>query len=148
MDVVSTVSGPVAGEYTYTYEVELVSGTFTGIDAITVNNALLGSGFPTTGLIDIATTAATWSGALNGSNPGHVSWSDGGVDMDVVGDTYSFESPLPPSEGVVFAQDAGQFNGATPVYVPGTPDGGLTVALLGGAMTALALIRSKVGKLK
>jgi hypothetical protein len=41
-----------------------------------------------------------------------------------------------------------QFGFAASSTAAGVPDGGLTVALLGGALTAMALVRSKVGKLK
>jgi hypothetical protein len=69
----------------------------------------------------------------------------------VIGDAFSFESPYAPMQGVVYAQDGNIYPGASPVYVPSapsTPDGGLTVALLGGALAAMSFIRSKTGKQK
>ena len=155
-EVTSSVSGPVAGLYTYTYTVSLIPSDIyiaaDAIQALTVNNAMGGTGFFTSGITAIGTTAPGWSGSVTASPVGHVLWNDTPPsDMNVIGDSFSFESPYGPTQGVVFAQDNNIYPGASPVYVPtppSTPDGGLTVALLGGALAAMSFIRSKTGKQK
>ena len=57
----------------------------------------------------------------------------------------SFESPLAPTTGSVGAQDTTTFPETYGVFVPTVvPDGGLTVALLGGALFGLQMFRRKM----
>ncbi|HZM06141.1 MAG TPA: VPDSG-CTERM sorting domain-containing protein, partial [Candidatus Saccharimonadales bacterium] len=62
--------------------------------------------------------------------------------------TVSFDSPYAPTTGTASAQDTYDWESATHnVLVPGVPtvpDGGLTVALLGGSLLGLQMIRRKL----
>jgi len=78
-----------------------------------------------------------------------VTWQTGTAG-DVVGpEELYFLSPLPPTWGVATIQDNGQWNDDSQnpngVVIPNTPDGGLTVALLGGALVGLGALRRKLG---
>src|ERR1035441_10614168 len=78
-EVTSSVSGPVAGLYTYSYAISLIPGDIyvaaDAIQAISVNNAMAGTGFFTLGLTGITTTAPGWNGSVTASPVGHVLWN-------------------------------------------------------------------------
>jgi len=91
-------------------------------------------------------------------------------DSTLLGTTHSLTAPLTFSTSPFAGTDSGSVSGSVPfvlteeVYITGgtaagsltsfdynlsaVPDGGSAVILLGGAMTAMVLIRSKVGKQK
>jgi len=127
-------SGGPDGDYLYTYS---LTGTVPLIGAFTVNGVGQ-NGFNTTGLNTFTETAGSLVNSI-----GFVSWTVG-----VSGpETFSFLSPYAPTAGNAFAQDGHQYftapSGSANSLVP-IPDGGVTVALLGGAMTAMAFIRRKL----
>jgi len=140
----SEVTALGGGEYLYQY-FSPSPGTYnnvTGIDDFTVYFA---SAVTSSIFAENSPSPFSW-----GISSGHVTWTATGD--TTASETFSFESPLPPTWGYANALDDGnwsdQNNGLDlGVLVPGVPDGGLTVALLGGALTAMVLVRSKVGKL-
>jgi hypothetical protein len=121
--------------YEYTYVVTSAAVSEPDLDSFTVK------GGNTASITDITGTGI-FSGVVNGN---HVSWTTPGG-ADVIGtETFTFDSPYLPVQGTSFEQDTFNF-GPSAALVPGAriPDGGLTVALLGGAMTAMTLIRRRV----
>jgi hypothetical protein len=151
IQVDSSVSGPLAGEYTYTYALTQVFMDG-GIDAFSVYSL----GAPFTGLsITGITSPVNFNGGVNG---GHVSWS---VNLNPVVDqnlplSFSYESPYAPTYGYTGATDGGTYQPLAPLTVsnevwvpilppPPVPDGGLTFTLMSGALLGLGALRRKIG---
>jgi hypothetical protein len=147
---VSTDVSDSGGLYTYTYSVSAIGGTPLDLDSFTVHDLV---GTVVSGSEEVAPTPSegSWSGNQNGEQ---VAWtftptSDPLPELTL---TFSFTSYEPPIAGTSSANDGAAYGAnAHPVIgdevlVPGpsVPDGGLTVALLGGAMTAMTLIRRKL----
>jgi hypothetical protein len=125
-------------DYLYTYVVTSTDAGEPTLDAFTVKKGNWAGIF-----------AITATGGFTGAvSDGVLSYDTPTIIGNVTGtETYSFESPYLPVQGTTYEQDSFSF-GPSAAYVPGTslpvPDGGLTVALLGGAMTAMTLIRRKL----
>ena len=141
----TTVTEATMGsDYDYTYSFS--SGTYK-LNSFTVEGVNAGT-FDTTGVNTVTSLNPNFSETVADiiAN-GQATW---GSSTRVAGaESFSFFSPLPPIPGTAFAEDGQQFltapAGSPNSLVPGSvPDGGLTVALLGGAMTAMTLIRRKV----
>ena len=137
-----TLLGP--NDYLYEYKVHNTPETITTVDIYNV-------GFDTTapgafiGGTQIGGTAQI-NGGVNG-----LTWDLAAVPVGGSSLFLSFESMLPPVLGNADASDHnipapwGSVPGGQPVAVPGIPDGGLTVALLGGSLIALrGVYRKKV----
>jgi hypothetical protein len=73
----------------------------------------------------------------------HIDWSWSGTQQTGT-DTVSFESPIPPVLGSAGALDGTAYAETYGVWTPNVPDGGLTVALLGGALFGLQMFRRKM----
>jgi hypothetical protein len=143
IDLTTTVTQAAPGDdYDYVYSFS----SPIGLKAFTVDG--VGDiNFDTTG-VNTASSANSNFGetATDIIADGFASW--GSTTLQSGSETFGFFSPLAPISGTALAQDGGSYF-LTPEYsadtlVPGVPDGGLTVALLGGAMTAMSLIRRKM----
>jgi hypothetical protein len=140
---VSAGSGIYTGDYQYTYTISAsapLANNFTVEDvyAAPISGSILVDGVTTTG------------GFTGGYNPvvDNVNWSQSGsgvASLDSL--SFTFDSPLPPTIGSAVADDGSSWNdnGSTGVYVPNTPDGGMTMTLLGGAFLGLSALRRKLG---
>jgi hypothetical protein len=137
-------SGAAGGDYEYQY---VLSGAVPKIGAFTVNSLGDLDSMSTAG-INTFTATGSWVLADNPVADGYVTWTVSPIIAG--GETYTYLSPLPPTPGNAFAQDGQQYlttpppGGGGPNTLVPLPDGGLTVALLGGAMTAMALIRRRM----
>ena len=138
LQVVSTTSGPVSGQYTYTYVVSpLAAGSQYDEVSIYFPTALAG--------VNTLTATANGGGTAGATSPipsydVNFRWS---LEQGVA-NTVTFQSPLRPVLGSVGALDSTAYAETYGVWVPNVPDGGLTVALLGGALVGLQLFRRKL----
>jgi hypothetical protein len=137
LQVVSSVSF-AAGEYTYTYAVSpLAAGSqYEAFDVY----------FPTAGMGVFNNIWVSGGAGYVGSSisASHVDWSWAGT-LQSGTDTVSFESPIGPTTGSAGGLDGTAYAETFGVYVPGgVPDGGLTIALLGGALFGLQMFRRKM----
>jgi len=148
-DLTTTVSQATpTSEYLYTYSFN--SGSLI-IGAFTVNGVGQ-NGFYVTGVNTILSANPTFSYNATYLTDGFVTWS-GGPNTAVGQESFSFLSPYAPIVGNAFAQDghqyltapAGSGNSYVPAPPPSIPDGGLTIALMGGSLLALAGLRRKLG---
>jgi hypothetical protein len=126
-------TGTYSGDYQYQY---VFSGAPSALSSLSVY-------FNTTPANPVGIT-----GSNDGSNlsSGAVNWL---FSPGVTGATLDFYTPIAPTLGDISAQDGGLWgNGsggeAFGVVVPNIPDGGLTVALLGGALFGLQMFRRKL----
>jgi len=120
----------ITGAHNYT---DTVGGTLsTGLTDV------FSSYYDTTGTLD--TTATALTAAITESSSPFAATSNGGP---TPGGPYALTEEVVIS-GATAANSITSFND----NLSALPDGGATLTLLGGAMTAMAMIRSKVGKLK
>jgi len=144
--VVSTVN--LSGSlYTYSYQATAsgtAGGDYTGF-TVYFNTTLASLASITPG-----NTSGPPSITVNTSTI-DINWNYGGTGAAQTGpDTYSFTSTFPPGQGFGGAADTTSYGGnfganqSGRVYVPNVPDGGLTVALLGGALVGLQMLRRKL----
>lgn len=79
-----------------------------------------------------------------------LTWDFNPVGEGALGDVLSFQSTLPPVLGNANAADRNPPSpwasnpGGQQVAIPGIPDGGTTVALLGGALIGLGMVSKKM----
>jgi hypothetical protein len=123
----------VAGLYTYSYNLTTTAnvGEFSVFFPTSAPGAVIpGTVVGGTAAPSVLSQDVTWN-----FNP----------EMALSGVTVSFESFLPPSLGIAAALDSTDWGiNSGPVYVPLVPDGGLTVALLGGSLLAVQALRRKL----
>jgi hypothetical protein len=137
LQVASSVTGTL-GDYTYTYVVSWLSGANTGINGFTVD-------IPNTASVDITALSqpAGFTGVVLANEVNWTATSDNALPL-----TFDFNSPDAWTLGNSGALDSGgysPFAGSGSVYIPTAPDGGLTVALLGGTLVGLGALRRKLG---
>ena len=138
LQVVSTTSVPVSGQYTYTYVVSpLATGSQYDEVSIYFPTALAG--------VNTETETANGGGTASATSPipsydVNFRWS---LEQGVA-NTVTFQSPLRPVLGSAGALDNTAYAETFGVWVPNVPDGGLTVALLGGALVGLQMLRRKL----
>ena len=149
LTVYTTVTQAAVGDpYNYTYNLNLPADATTvgtGIADFTVYLlGTVGSDF-----ISGYSNLGTFTTPTPGAGATSVIWNSiGDVDVPLnppTGLTFDFNSPLPPAFSSSSAVDAGayaQISGS--VLVPNVPDGGLTIALLGGSLLGLQAIRRKL----
>jgi hypothetical protein len=142
-------AGTYKGDYEYIYNLPAMTATTPPVAiSIDVFSVYLNG----TQLIEAISGNNSWTGMENLTD---VSWTH--KTGDVSGDeTLTFVSPDAPTWGTASAQDSYQWTDAgngldNGVVVPNftdpgspVPDGGLTVALLGGSFLVLGLIRRKL----
>ena len=130
--------GTYNNDYKYDYQFNAVPGG-QGLISLTVYFYNLGN-------VDL--TTGYGGGSTGGYLNGGVNWTFNNPGI-LSGEVW-FYSPISPGFGGITAQDGGTWNsgsGNAPAYgivVPGVPDGGLTVALLGGALVGLQVLRRKL----
>jgi len=140
---VTTTVTESAGVYTYTYVAALPvpSTKALGLDSFTVfADDVLGA------ITAVTLPATGWTSTVNPDPYDNVSWDSTGSHIINIPLTFQFTSPDAPEFGYAGALDGGTYNETSgSVLVPmAVPDGGLTVALLGGALAAMTLIRRRV----
>jgi len=159
---VATEVDLTAGVYTYTYTLTTAGTPADSKTPVDIDSFTVGTGGLITGTVNagsITATPTTFGGVFSGNE---VSWANvpPGVNYPVPatgsGLSFSFTSPDAPIAAYSGALDNssyvdGDFSGQVPsgddVLVPGAPavpDGGLTVALLGGSLLGLQMIRRKL----
>ena len=147
LSVLSTVTLN-AGVYTYSYQVTpggVAGAEYTGF-TVYFNTSLATPGSPSPAT---ANSPANPTISVN-ITPNDINWNFGGAAAQQTGvDTFSFTSTLPPTQGNAGGADTSSYGGnpgdqTASVYVPNVPDGGLTVALLGGALFGLQMFRRKM----
>ncbi len=122
----------------YTYDYQLVNTSSDTIDAFTVS-------FNTTGI------GAYLAGNNTSMDPNTVTWTFAPVASGGTSGVFFFTSLVAPTWGNAGALDSvppspwsSLAPGGQQVTVPGVPDGGATVMLLGGALSAIGLLRKKL----
>ena len=128
------VGNPSATQYFYEYWFGQ-----SGLTAPPVAIASLSVYFNTGGTANTASS----SGAINSTD---VNWT---FNPNLTSKLVDFLSPDAPGLGYISAQDGGLWGGvpngdAWGVVVPGVPDGGMTMSMLGGALVGLGAIRRKI----
>jgi hypothetical protein len=131
----------------YLYDYSFNSGSIL-IGAFSVNGVGQ-NGFYVTGVNTILSANAGFTYNSTYLTDGFVTWSG---PTTTGSEDFSFLSPYAPIVGNAFAQDGHQYltapAGSGNSYVPNppsVPDGGLTIALMGGSLLALAGLRRKLG---
>jgi len=155
--VMATPYGPVTDYLTANWEVTLSAGVYTYL--YDVSNPITDTDTVDSYIVTVPSVDVIGGSAAGGTSatvgPTGVTWTFPPVGLGGTSALLSFKSLLPPVYGAANAADSAPPSpwstlalGGTPVPVPGTltvPDGGLTVALLGGSLIALqALNRKKV----
>ncbi len=131
LDSEYTVSG---GVYTYYYEFTGADPAFNGINELSVNFSVLATA-PNSVTGGTSSTMAT----------DDVSWNFSPAATSSGTWALSFQSPDGPTLGSASAEDGGTWTGSG-VVVPGVPDGGLTLSLLGGSLMGLQALRRKLAR--
>jgi hypothetical protein len=129
---------PTGLEYTYSYSVSNPLGDNDVVESFEVN----------------ANRALVFNqvGGLAGSriDAGGVTWDITTLTAGNTASGFSYQSFYGPHAGTDDANDSVTWNsnvaGGTPTEVPNVPDGGLTVALLGGSLIALQAFNRKKAK--
>jgi len=136
-------------EYLYNYAFNtgsIIVGAFTV-------NGVGQNGFDVTGVNTILSLNPGFSHNSTFLTDGFIAWNGA---LTRGPEDFSFLSPYAPIAGNAFAQDGKQYLTAPagsanslvpnpPAPSPSVPDGGLTIALMGGSLVALAGLRRKLG---
>lgn len=137
-------SGPETGDYLYTYSFN---------DAVAKGLASYTVYFPTAGAGVLGVGGAVADPiTFDSINTADVNWEFNNAGIYVGGaETVWFYSPEAPQLGNNSGQDGGLWGNGTGgeeygVVVPGVPDGGLTMALLGGSLIGLQALRRKLAR--
>jgi hypothetical protein len=130
------------GDVTLDYNVKTSAGLITGIGQQATGSGLGGTGSFTVAdnVIDAITSGLVASVSITSSSPSGSSSFAGQNDLDVKQDVFL----LGGSAGAEVTQLQESFS-ETPATAP---DGGITLILLSSVMSAMTLIRAKVGKLE
>jgi len=138
LQVVSLTPTQSGSQWTYTYQLTASGAAL--FDAFDVNFA-----FSSVSQVIGTPSGGNTAPVITPGSPGDVRWNWSSEQSSASGmEAVSFVSTIPPGYGSVIALDGGGYPVVNGVNAPNVPDGGLTVALLGGALVGLQMLRRKL----
>jgi hypothetical protein len=138
LTITSYTPTPIGGGYDeYEYSFVVTKGTYTGLLTPVVGSFSVNF---MTGPFDVINVTGGQSSQIQMFD---VNWQFN-PETTTATVSVSFDALGHPVEGTAQAQDSTSYAATGYVWVPGVPDGGLTVALLGGSLVALQAFRRKL----